>query len=148
MNQTHEHIALAIRAEHRQLHRRLHEVELLLTEQVPAVEVARRIVQELATLRGQLAEHFDREETGGFLDEAVSLAPRLSPDVGRLIHDHSALLAELDRTIELARDAVTADEYTALREKACDFFHALRLHEASEDRILQGMFPSELDAGD
>ena len=148
MNHTHEHIALAVRAEHRQLHRRLHEIEQLFTEPIPSIEAARTIVRDLVTLRAQLAEHFDREETGGFLDDAVSLAPRLSPDAARLMRDHSAFLAELDSMIELAKDAITADEYTALREKALDLFHALRLHEAGEERILQEVFPSELDPRD
>lgn len=148
MNHNHDHIALVVRAEHRQLHQRLHETERLLTKNEPSAECLRQVLDDLVALRGQLAQHFDREEMGGFLDEAVALAPRFSGDAARLKHDHSTFLAELDGIIQLAGKRGTTDDYTELCGRTRDLFHALRLHEAGEDRILQQVFPSELDTSE
>jgi hypothetical protein len=144
MDYNHEHIALAVRAEHRHFHQRLHEIERLLSDAEPSGESIGRLSNELGALRGQLAQHFEREETGGFLDEAVALAPRLSSDAARLMRDHPTFLAELDGIIQLARQPAAGEAYEELREKLLDLFRALRLHEAGEDRILQQVFPSEL----
>ncbi|MBI3464927.1 MAG: hypothetical protein HY000_18005 [Planctomycetes bacterium] len=143
MDNNHEHVALAVQAEHRQLHQRLHDIERLLTSDEIWEESLNRLLGDLRALRRQLAEHFEREENGGFLDEAVALAPRFSHDARRLMRDHSSFLAELDGIIRFAEKAA-ASEATELRERTLDLFHALRLHEAGEERILQQMFPSEV----
>jgi hypothetical protein len=83
---------------------------------------------------------------GGFLDEAVGLAPRFSDEAARLMREHPPFLAELDGILRLAKcGKPTAEDYTALREKALELFRALRMHEAGETHILQQVFPSDAE---
>jgi hypothetical protein len=146
MNRTHDHVALAIGAEHRELHQRLHEIERLLAKGQPSADGLQRIVDGLAVLRGQLARHFEREEMGGFLDEAVGLAPRFSDEAARLMREHPPFLAELDGILRLAKSRkATAENYTALRARATDLFRGLRMHEAGETHLLQQVFPSDAE---
>jgi hypothetical protein len=146
MNSTHDHVALAVRAEHRELHQRMRELQQHLTENQPATSDWQQVADGLAALRGQLARHFEREETGGFLDEAVGLVPRLGNQVARLMRDHAEFLTELDGILLLAGSKTrSAADRADLRERALGLFHALRLHEAAEEHVLQQVFPSDAE---
>src|SRR6266850_3554698 len=56
----------------------------------------------LTAIREELAHHFQEEEAGGCLEEAVAHCPGLSSEVAQVEADHAKLLADLDELIQRA----------------------------------------------
>ncbi|MFM8633407.1 MAG: hemerythrin domain-containing protein [Planctomycetia bacterium] len=99
----------------------------------------------LRSLRDHLEAHFRQEETGGFLEEAVTRMPRLGPSVAAVIAQHPALLAELDALIASLRSS--ADSTLAWQQAAHAFetFAAnLMAHERSENAVVQEGYNEDL----
>jgi hypothetical protein len=97
--------------------------------------------RELAALRQELARHFQEEEEGGCLDEAVSRCGTLAHEVRIIEAQHRELLADVDRLIEIAASG-------AIARLAADFDRfasAVEEHEALEDHVLQHGFNMALD---
>ena len=128
--------AVHLASEHRRLSELLRRVEQQ-CEQWPHPELAESLNQ----LRAKLAAHFEEEECGGCLEEAVVHVPTLSTEAGRILNEHPSLLADLDRLIE--QIGVTDRSNRSLDNVEQDFSQfakRLRAHEAAENRILQQSF--------
>jgi len=93
------------------------------------------LIERLRWLRGELAAHFQEEETGGCLEEAVSRAPSTSVQVRQIEAEHRELLPALDRTIEAAANSVGS--CTGVAQEFADFVAKIHAHEASETRLLE-----------
>jgi len=129
-----------LQAEHRRLQQSLRRIEGLWPgrENPRMGEAISQVVDEFVTLRAELAHHFEEEESGGCLEEAVSRHPSSSHEELRLEHEHPVLLEQLDRLIakleRLSRPLRSVDE---AQEDFRRFAEQLHAHEESEIRILE-----------
>ncbi len=94
-------------------------------------------------MRNELDRHFNEEEQGGCIEEAVCRCPSLSQDATRVEQQHPGLLEQLDNIISRTRTVpcVIAD----IEHDVADFASQLMAHEAAESRILQRAFGSNSD---
>jgi hypothetical protein len=129
---------VAMRAEHRDIH----VILTSLREQFEAVASERTahwlptLRQRLDDLRECLAAHFAAEEAGGCLDEAVAHLPRLGEAVTQIEHEHSEILARLDKLRERAAADLPTQDRIGLAAAFGEFETQLRRHEACEDAVL------------
>ena len=139
-------IVIHLRAEHRRMRERVQAVERLLAPQrnVNESPTCEEVVGRLRTLRQELQNHFDEEDSGGCLDAAVCGNPKLSRELSQLEHEHPELLARLDDVIAHANSSEgsigdqTYQEFKRLTKK-------LHAHEDTENRIIANGFGLELD---
>jgi RNA polymerase-binding transcription factor len=102
------------------------------------LEVAQRILLVLlADFARQLAAHFEREEAGGYLGEALAVAPRLSPRAERLRREHDSLLRDVER---IGRHARFAHPHSAAWDRLEREFRAvaaaIERHEIAESELV------------
>lgn len=126
-----------LRAEHRELDERLRRIEREWTSE--PTKAIRQLIRDLQALRRDLAHHFEEEDSGGCLEEAVSRQPSLGHEVDRLGREHPELLAKLDQLID------TLTKPDEAKEECLRFAELLHDHEAAEDRILEESFGIDLD---
>jgi hypothetical protein len=137
--------AIHLTAEHRTIARYLEQIEqdFDLAATNPPQLVASPI-SNLNRLRTALASHFDEEESGGCLDEAVLRLPTLAACAGRVLSEHAGLLADVDWMIDrLKRAPVSLQSLDEVRCRFRCFVERLRAHEAAEDGILEQSFGEE-----
>jgi iron-sulfur cluster repair protein YtfE (RIC family) len=134
-------------------HRRLHDWLLSIKRQWPLIgrhsadrAALLKLMGGLIALRAELAHHFEEEESGGCLEEAVSHQPSLSHDVHQLEHEHPELLKRLDRLIEQVREfSFSEDHATTIEQEFRQFADELRAHELAENRILEESFGIQVE---
>ena len=90
----------------------------------------------LESLCSELTHHFDEEESGGCLEEAVSLSPSLAREAARLERQHAELLEAVARLIGRLRTPEANDSIERVEADFYRFVEDLQDHEAAEDRIL------------
>lgn len=133
-------------AEHRDLFHLLLSVRSALANAGPPTPDRRsEVLDSMHHLRDHLADHFAKEEQGGFLEEAVARIPRLSAAVQSILGQHPLLLANLDRVIENL-EASPADSVAWVRANH-DFeaFSArMTAHERSENAVVQSGYNEDL----
>jgi hypothetical protein len=136
-----------LQAEHQRLHEHLRRIEerWLDCELSQLQQVVTEVIGELVTLRSELASHFEEEESGSFLDEAVSRQPSLSDEARRLESEHGELLQTVDGLILQLKSAESPLGSEAGQDEFRRFVDQLRAHEAAEDRILEDGLGVELD---
>jgi hypothetical protein len=137
-----------LRAEHRRLQQCLRRIEQQWIDcEVPRLaEIIPQVIEDLEILRAELADHFEEEESGGCLEEAVSRQPSLSHEAIRLEHEHPVMLEQVDLLIvklkEVSGPIQSADE---AKEDFRRFAEQLHAHEAAENRILEESFGIEVE---
>lgn len=100
-----------------------------------------QLVADLEALREELLHHFEEEESGGCMEEAVVRQPSLGHEADRIEREHPQLLSQLDALIERLRGVSHVDESIRRQEVEFDrFAKSLRTHEAAENRILEKSF--------
>ena len=103
----------------------------------------------LAELREHLREHFEQEETGGFLEESIARMPRLSGAASDVIADHPRLLAELDSLLESVGHRDTSDAAWSEASRGFSVFaDHLLAHERNENAVVQAGYNEDLGFGD
>lgn len=142
----------SIQAEHRELGCLLHEIEKCVMEASECAcdtTAACKLVEALESLQSYLAHHFAMEEEGGYMEDALALAPRFSQQARRLQAQHPTFLFKLGKLLELARSLGEGGAGMCdVRSGATDLFKMLRAHEAGENRILEQAFNTDLGLGD
>jgi iron-sulfur cluster repair protein YtfE (RIC family) len=136
-------------AEHRMLHGAFVEVRKMLDAvkgpneaTQPAVNAA---VARIGILREAIAEHFRREEEGGYLEEAVGRNPALAVATDALQQEHAKLLAMADELLDHAtRKGPAAETWKRLVDDLDRFEKFLKRHEGAEDALLQQAFNEDL----
>jgi iron-sulfur cluster repair protein YtfE (RIC family) len=146
-NEPLERVIHDIQLEHKHLHTRLTALRDLAACSVePLPAQAKRLGAELSGLRDQLAEHFRREETGGFLDVAVSRLPRLASALSSLEHEHGTLLAKLSELIQAAStEPKSPQAWKRMQAGVEAFIDQMLAHEHAENRILGEGFNEDLE---
>lgn len=111
---------------------------------------SRQQVDERLWKLAELVEsHFDHEECGGYMAEALARAPRLTPTAEKLLAEHSILLDDAKKLQILARSGVESDAWW--RQIDSDFRHLksrLLAHEHAENKLLHEAFSRDIGASD
>lgn len=133
-------------AEHRDLFRLMQSVRSAFATADPPTPACRaEVLASLRELRAHLAEHFMQEEQGGFLEEAVTRVPRLSPAVRSILAQHPPLLAELDHLIQDLDPVTNGAEAWRRADHAFETFSAhMAAHERSENAVVQEGYNEDL----
>src|SRR5262245_65770630 len=85
-------------AEHRRLDQHIHQTLARLPdwEQRDSANWITELLAGLAAIRQELVRHFEEEEGGGCLEEAVAHCPGLAAEVSAIEAEHANLLGDLD----------------------------------------------------
>jgi hypothetical protein len=96
-------------------------------------------------IRDVIAQHFAKEEEGGYMTAPLEAAPHLSDRAAALLADHPRLLAEFDRlTTALRACPVTYTRWSDAHrdvQQAIDHLHA---HEHRENELWQEAFDTDM----
>ena len=141
-----------VRAEHYGLEQILHQLaetmETALAQQWPDAS-RQRLVDLLRELRDQIECHFTQEEVVGYMEEALSRAPRFSAQAAALLKQHAEFAHEL-RDL-LARSQAGRDNPGIWKQLHADLqalLKRLKAHEAGENRIIEAAFNEDLGLAD
>lgn len=126
---------------HRQINERVRHIRLeldRLANRLPAPTEIHQLSDKLRRLYTELARHFDEEQQGGTIKEAISRNPKVADEADRLFGEHAGLLESLmdvhrglDKSIEVIQSiSKLAGDFHAFAE-------ALLTHEAFENHILE-----------
>lgn len=107
------------------------------------VPQSRVVLTVLRRLHSQLKYRFQLEEVLGYMDDVVSVAPRLSNRAERLRGEHVTLLEQLQQFIESAHDRLLnacdltpCHSLAELRAQFASFQEQYDAHEAGEDDLI------------
>ncbi len=104
-----------------------------------------RILRRLERL---LPEHFEYEEAGGYLADALAAAPRLTRRAQRLRNQHGEFLTKLAELAERTREAgKSPGTWKSLARTVRKFTHELRHHEHQENTLVHDAFMDDLGGG-
>lgn len=140
--------AAAFQAEHRELRRLLQALRhALAKDRVWSQELAQEAFGIVEALDTHLHGHFSKEEEGGYLEQALAVAPRFSDEAQRLLAQHAVMLAEVKRVLETARRAISVQEaWLQLQAEARELMQKLVEHETAENQIVQQALNSGIEA--
>ncbi|HUG92659.1 MAG TPA: hemerythrin domain-containing protein [Planctomycetaceae bacterium] len=100
-------------------------------------------------LRRRLTKHFAMEEHGGYLAEALAVAPQFTREAAELRGQHRELLDGLDRLTDgLAAVEPPFQGWQDACRQLNDILNHLRDHEAAENRIVQAAVEDDLGPGE
>lgn len=134
--------AAAFEAEHREMRQLVHRLrDAVNRNRSWSREVAREAVRAVEAMRTHLRHHFAQEEEGGYLEQALAMAPRFSDEAQVLLAQHASMLKRIDEVAEVARGAVEdAELWPQLKLQVKDLLRNLIAHESAENRIVQQAF--------
>jgi hypothetical protein len=103
------------------------------------------VVDLLEDFRSKLQLHFAREMKGGYLSEALAVAPRLRRKAARLYEQHAPLAKLASEIPQRARTAGSSDrEWRAVARRFSKLRSAFLKHEAGEDALVQEAFMDDI----
>lgn len=139
----------AFGAEHRELCRLVRSIADGLASDRPwRHQRASGVLAGLRDLQNRLEHHFAREEAGGYLEEALTQAPRFSAQAAHLLEQHAQLLGQLRQVVQMAAAArETSSAWPALKGECATFIKELLAHEAAENQLVQEAFNIDLGQG-
>lgn len=104
---------------------------------------------ECVNLRKRLVAHFTAEEEGGYLADALAVAPRLLHEAKRLLLEHGALLRTFDTILASVQSAETSpDSWADTTQRFGEFLARLRRHEQEENELVLESAEDDLGTGD
>lgn len=109
-------------------------------------DAAAAIIGQLLHLQEHLERHFALEEEGGYMEEALSMAPRLGPQATKLLAQHSQFkqaMFKLEASAQRSRE--NPKMWPRLAREIEVLLKGLEAHEAAEHRILQAGFNVDLE---
>lgn len=119
---------------------------------VHAVAPAVRLMDELDELREHVGLAFAMKETGGYLDEAVQAAPRLSSRAEELRSQHREIFSMLCRLIDECEQDLERHRWRRLQSLGLSMFvefcGELKANEAGEADLLQLAVNEDVGVGD
>ena len=127
----------------------LHQTSKLLNSESRWNYTRRDISDLLQQLRDRLATHFTLEEAFGYLDDAISIAPRLSDKALALRNEHGDLYLKISSLAEVAdsrRNSI--DDQAKLIDDLRSFCRQLKRHEEDENELIMQALYDELGVGD
>lgn len=137
------------RSEHRDLHAAIERIhhELAVTREVDAsIERITEVTTLIVDLRDRLARHFQQEENGGYLEEAIVRVPQIAAQATTLQRQHGEFLATANTMLDHARSTEAAPlVWSALKTDYDLFAKRLNAHEAAENALLSRAFNEAAD---
>lgn len=138
-------LATQLHSEHQRLRAVLEQVRTIWRDASASEGAARRLPDELASLRQALESHFEVEELDGCLAEAVSRRPSLAEALRHLEQEHPALLDALDEIrAQVLRSGRPSPDMQRRLER---FAQQLIDHEVAENQLLEQGFNVSLELG-
>jgi len=144
-NASEQNIHERIQREHDALRELLGKVHRTLTKRRESVA---NVSEMLQSLHRHVRTHFDEEEQGGFFEEIVSQAPRLSTRAETIQGEHARLNNDLLELIVCADDAKSEDWWQNLEAKFHEFSKELMRHESKENELLLEAYSDDIGAAD
>jgi hypothetical protein len=143
----HQAFITAFGAEHHELRRLVHLLHEAIGDERPwSPEAAKAAVDVLAELATHLDHHFAQEENGGYLEEALTLAPRFTSQAAELLRQHPAILEKVGVLRKTANLSLRqSDAWMRLRSEVTDLIRDLIAHERAENQIVQQAFNTGFD---
>lgn len=149
MDTRQEAYVAGFKAEHRELHGVLHKAEQAWRAcEANGCRPADRceLCEAMVDLKDHLVHHFAQEEDGGYLEEALTAAPRLGATADKLLAQHPLLLVHCEELVERLKVAATDpterrklhEEFVALRKQLLE-------HERGENAVMQEAYHVNLD---
>lgn len=134
--------AAAFEAEHREMRQRVTALRNAVNRnRAWSRETAREAVEAVEAMRTHLHHHFAQEEAGGYLEQALVMAPRFSDEAQVLLAQHPVMLNHIDQVADVAQGALEdAELWPQLRLQVKDLLFKLAAHEGAENRIVQQAF--------
>ena len=134
-------------AEMRNVHRHLLKTVEQAVKSLWSVPEITLLIDALYETRDHLEKHFHQEEIGGYLEEALAMAPRLTPQANILRKQHEELYQTIDGLAgdsEGARLNPTA--WPDLVARIRELIKQLAAHEAAENQLVQQAFNIDFGA--
>lgn len=140
--------AAAFQAEHRELRRLVQVLRHALGKEGGwSRELAREALEAFEALKTHLTEHFAQEEEGGYLEQALAVAPRYSDEAKLLLTQHALMTEQVAHVVETAQRALDdANAWTALKAEARELLQKLVEHETAENQIVQQALNTGIEA--
>jgi hypothetical protein len=140
--------AAASLEEHRVLHASLDALGRLIACMPDAMYLSswsQEVAGKVRRLRVRLAEHFAREQSGGFFDDIQTALPASGSTCSRLLREHEAFLGRLD---SIAAQALLSIAPQLWAPPLRDVIKDLMRHEAEESALLFEALEAEPGAPD
>ena len=97
-----------------------------------------------AELLEHVSQHFQQEEAGGYLEEAIARLPRLGPQATVLERQHAPLLQRLTEIVQSVYDTDrSAAAWQSWQSEFRKFSRALAAHEQHETALMDEAFANE-----
>lgn len=109
-------------------------------------EATLEILKQLESMSQHLERHFANEEAGGYMEEALALAPRFSSQAAQLLKQHAHLNQSFAQLLSAAQRVKDSPEsWSCLTQQIVELLKKLEAHEAAENRIMQEAFNVDLE---
>lgn len=142
-------IIAGFNAEHRTMTRMVREVDRRLQVCETAKWTAAAVedwADALTTLLQHIEHHFAQEEEGGYMEEALTLAPRFTAEAHRLANEHTELLAGLVTLLgRLHRADGRPETFPDVAARYHEWRTRLLDHERAENDVLAHAFNVEME---
>jgi hypothetical protein len=140
--------AAAFEAEHREMRQLVHALRDAVNRNRPwSREVAREAVHAVEAMQTHLRHHFAQEEAGGYLEQALAMAPRFNDEAQVLLAQHASMLKLIDQVDQVAQGAIEdAELWPQVKLQVKELLRKLLAHESAENRIVQQAFNVGIEA--
>jgi hypothetical protein len=140
--------ATAFQAEHREMRRLVQVLRHALGKEGGwSRESAQEALEAFEALKTHLKEHFAQEEEGGYLEQALAVAPRYSDEAKELLKQHGLMTRQVAHAVQTAKHALDEpDAWTMLATEARELLQKLVEHETAENRIVQKALNTGIEA--
>jgi hypothetical protein len=109
----------------------------------PATEAIAELLERTSQ---HLERHFAHEEAGGYMEEALALAPRFGPQASQLLKQHAWLNQAMSQLASVARQNThSPDAWPQIAKQTVDLLKKLLAHESGENHIFQEAFNVDLE---
>jgi hypothetical protein len=112
----------------------------------PSKEGLPELRARLGAAHHHVTAHFRFEEHNGYMTAVRKREPRLERTIQQLAEEHGKLRASLEAIVASAQAAARLDD--ALRAAVQEWIGCMRLHEARENNLVQGVFNLDIGAED
>ncbi|GIW95838.1 MAG: hypothetical protein KatS3mg110_3879 [Pirellulaceae bacterium] len=132
---------------HEELWQKLRECRCRAAEPVENAEEAAQFRQLLDELLERLARHFTVEETCGYFENPLEVAPHLATRCDQLRREHASLYLELLAIVDHADVLLDSGEaprlWVAVQSAFIAFDDRLKAHEEAEAELIQAAFTQD-----
>lgn len=132
--------------EHRELADALQKTDRLLAR---VDRTQRQVDRQMGRLADLIEGHFEHEENGGYMAEALARAPQLTRVAKKLASEHADLLDDTKKLQMLARSGVESPAWWRQIEQDFHWLKARFLaHEHAENKLLHEAYNRDIGATD